>query len=193
MRLTNDIKDRIVESVLLHRFEKRLKAEAAKTIWESRMTPSGLRLLSTIPKGWLQTSHKISVRLMPDNVSSSEAKHLELQYGGHMSGVGILPSGYKTTTVYNPHPNDWLTVYTINDEDLCKETLDLYEEGRNTLAEVKTARDALGAIREFSTSEKLIAAWPEIEPFVTRHLPPPKPRLPALQTDRLNDLLDLPV
>jgi hypothetical protein len=202
MRLTNEIRSAIIEATLLHRFEKvllsdaALRADTAYRIWKSVMTPTGLAKLESVPEGWLPTKHTICVRLLPDDVPSNKAVYYELPFSGNHAHIsqGILPGGYKG----RPHksyvaPDNWPPTHTINDPDFIQQVMDVIEFTSDRIKQIKEAREALGVVNEFTTSEKLLMAWPELEPFVTPNLPAPKPQLPALQTDRLNTLLGLPV
>jgi hypothetical protein len=56
----------------------------------------------------------------------------------------------------------------------------------------KARSDTAAAIGQYTTIDKLLEAWPEIEPFTKGVVAKRKPQLPAVPVSKLNELLGLP-
>lgn len=195
MRLTKEIHTAIIDGVLVHRFQAPIKKlvaarrDIALRLYNDHMGPKAISILKDIPDGWLNTEPELHLHL-------PNGRWYVMAFSGVPSGfTEVWPNGIKWPgTVYVPVPRLKGKTYRVDDPEYLQAVVDPVIDDTNGLVrEIKAARESLQVVRNFTTPENLIAAWPELKPFVLAALPPPKVRLPALQTGPLNTMLDLPV
>jgi hypothetical protein len=174
-KLTVYQQETIVKRVLEHRFAKaqaqlNSQTEAlAEQAWLTIHTEADLAAVKRVPPGWLPKTSELRLKL-------GEAHHVV-----YFSPARVIPQCKRCTHVFDAlHP---LTT--------------AYRAMRDAETELISAkRDAQLAIkavfRQAATLPKLLKVWPEVEPFVYGLGVEPT-NLPAVQTEQLNKLLDLPV
>ena len=193
-RLTNDIRAAICEALLKHRFTDAVTAHAkdmaafALEVYEDKYKKAARAAMNSLPDGWLYESSDINVTL--------GASYQRLNFNG---------SEYGDLAKFNASYGDTVTFRVLaKDKGVCANVYDAgsnmasrYEKLRAKSQDLKTqiteARRQVGAaLSSVTTVKRLIETWPEIEPFA-RKFEGEKSHLPALPTDALNAILDLPV
>lgn len=174
-RLTNDIRDRIINAVMAHRFAAELKAIKAMEhalaidIWNDIHDVKLRRLMDKLPDGYLTCHSRVKVMIssrmveldLPDRVRGSKETHNPLKV---YTGGGVIASLY---------------------EDYSNRKAKLKEDKDRAFASLKSA------VYRYNTDLQLIEAWPEIASFVKAAVPA-RAALPALQIETLNQSLRLP-
>lgn len=194
VKLTNAHRDEILKRVLAHAF----KAEAEKirddfaalagAVYDDVFSAAERKQMEALPQGWLPTDDDISVRLGSD--------YRYLKFNGRNARVDDLVPCVPAKETLRRFPASKIS-------SCCK----VYEASHPLTVrfrELENARDDLllrvsdataktrAALNRATTLARLVEGWPEIEPFTT-FIPTDRPALPAIQTDVLNGLLDLPV
>ncbi len=194
VKLTNAHRDEILKRVLSHAF----KAEAEKlrddfaalagAVYDDVFSAAERRQMEALPQGWLPTDDDINVQLGSD--------YRYLRFNGRNARVDDLVACVPAKETLRRFP-------ASKKASCCK----VYEASHPLTVrfrELENARDDLllrvsdataktrAALNRATTLARLVEGWPEIEPFTT-FIPTDRPALPAIQTDVLNGLLDLPV
>lgn len=198
-RLTNSIKDALLGDLLKRAFKERgdeviaRNVDYAHRLYEDAFAPH-LKLIKSLPKGWLETDDSIKVQL------GAEIK--QIRFGGGLANwtetEDMRKAGIKVQTLYKPfpslyrrqvikqYPGDHALVTEY--QKLTDEWNDLHAAIREAAVAAKTAMDSV------STVKKLIEVWPEVETLAREYLEEGERRaiLPAIPRAQLNTLLDLP-
>lgn len=199
-RLTNDMRGTIVNALIEHTFDDRVaelvkeRSIIALEIYALHYKRDGKRM-DDLPDGWLPTAFNIKfVSGGCHNVYNLNGK-IGTRYSRTLSFEHLKANHPETTLKRFKHcdvssgplmafdAEHPITRRIENNEAL---VASLHDE---VLTAQKTARATLD---RFTTVEKLLVDWPEIQPFI----PPvaaPSPSLPALPTQHLNEMFDLPV
>ncbi len=198
-RLTNDIRNAIRQDLVEHRYGPVAKSigdrlqEFAAKLYDKTYPPEQQELMASLPKGWLP-----------------EADHIRFAYAGqyhsvHFNGfswgwsaLGSLTKRGNPITRFVATEHDRNYNISLRDEDLTREFGQIHNDMRKLEETFSIAqRDLQTALSAFSTIEKLIEAWPEVEPFAKDYITAPqkasKTLLPAVKISSLNAMLDLPV
>ena len=168
-------RETIVKRVIQHRFpesQRRLDIQIcdfAELAWRTVFTPADLLAIKKLPPGWLP-----------------KTSELRLMLGGsyHIVYYPVareIPNCKRTTHVFDAHHP--LTI-AFGDLTNARRALD------TAIHEAKLAINTV--LLQATTIPKLISIWPEVGPFV-HGMSDATPNLPAVQTDQLNVLLNLPV
>lgn len=191
-RLTTAIREKIVADLLRHRFENDVvdyrdnMASLASAVYEDLYSESDRVLLDSMPEGWMPVEASIGVTFADS--------YTRLYFGGYLTGDMAAMSSYEA--VYRPfaakHRGGCVKTYearhklAIRAEKLSAQKDSLKEK----ISEAKRAANS--ALSSVATVKRLIEGWPEIAPFAAKY-EGEKPALPALPTNILNNILDLPV
>ena len=184
VRLTNDLRTKIVNLVLKRRFQERqddlqnkLYALALK-VYHTVYTPEILEKMKTLGDDFFNTRGYLKFASNTGAVIQLDLKD-RLIFSAKHSGY------YLVEVMYQCSENDSIWEEWTN--------LDIEQTSLNT--ERKEARRELESIlNKCSTSSKLFQAWPELKSLVEHIIPEPTPKqLPALPTTRLNEEYNLPV
>lgn len=195
IKLTKYMRDGIRDRMLRHRFSEEVNAlieTRAKLAWDfyrDGFTAEELRMINSLPSGWLPTRSSVYVNIGGRSVT--------IPFSGTLYGDAGVYKTVQVTTKHERFPADrtgsYLKSYQATDvlavmhEKVDNQITDLTE--RVNLAK----KQVEAALNSATTVGRLIELWPEVEPF-TRHLQPTGPNtLPALPTQDLNRLLNLPV
>lgn len=170
MRLTNDIRDKILFSLMEHRFRSDEDAvhkrwtSFADDVYNDMYTASERKLIEKMPKDWVSKDLTIYISFAGKQaaLAMSEAR----------------PNPRQKRKVYDAaHP------LSLRFEDLVAQSDKLRAERNKAMAE---ARAALGSVQ---TVTKLLELWPEISSFVPKVV---TYSVPAPRFDDLNRALKLP-
>lgn len=200
IRLTNDMRDKITHNALKHRFAepiaalRRQRAVLANFVYGEAFARVKMDI-DALPEGWLPEDDHVHVRL--------GTSHTHLYFNGD------FPRGYYTKytalnavvsrseNVYRRFPakNKGCVMAVMDATDAVTLRYDaLVTEMDSLRDQVEAAgRDTRAALNKFTTVEKLLAAWPEIEPLTRGVGPTPPAKLPMVPVHKLNEALGLPV
>lgn len=197
-RLTNDIRDAIRADLTAHRYGAAVKAIGdrlqvfAAKLYDHLYSPEDQALMASLPNGWLPEDDHLRI--------SYAGQYHSVYFNGYCWSWSSLNSLAKrgsaiSRRVASEHIGGHVR---LRDDALCNEFGQIDNDLRklneaNSLAQ----RDIQTALSTFSTIEKLIEAWPEVEPFASPYITAPqkaaKSLLPAVRISSLNAMLDLPV
>jgi hypothetical protein len=174
MKLTNDTRKIILNRLIAHRFDKErdelMEREhaLAEECYEAAFDAKTRALLDALPNGWVpkRTQYKGKVAGCWTELCLKTAK----------------PWPYSQDIPALSHP-----------APVVQRVLDfLHDRKEHATAREAAANHIRGTLSCYTTLPKLVAAWPEVEPFVYG-LGQARPNLPAIQAEKLNAMLDLPV
>ncbi len=200
MRINKQIKAKIIKKLLVYRFSEpcavvRSKAAAfAEKIYNDVYSGSMRSQMHDLAEGWLPEPKMIKVQF--------GAEMVELDFSG-----GIISSkvgwNEKDNRINRRVPyrdnggNDsWyarcVKLYEATDK-LSLDWAELINEIDDLVEEIDSAELHINTVlNSTTTTEGLLNKWPEVEPFLI-DLEGYNKQLPALPTQKLNQLLDLPV
>lgn len=200
-RLTNPIRDSLMNSLLKRAFKKRGEdlikrcVDYADRLYRDAMGKD-LAQISALPDGWLQTDDDIKVQL------GAEIK--QVHFTGTLGNWG-LPDVFRNAGITENTDRKWQRFPTKlkgqvvkqypGDHKLVEEFQQLDSEWNDLKAEMERAKKvAMAAMNSVSTVKKLIDVWPEVEEFAKHYLEDGERKaiLPAIPRDQLNTLLNLP-
>jgi hypothetical protein len=174
MKLTNETRKIILNRLIAHRFnkarDKLLEREyaLAEECYEAAFDAKIRATLEALPEGWTPR---------------------RTLYQGKVAGCWTELC-FKTS---KPWPYDMDVPALSHPAPVVQAVLDfLHDRKEHAIAREAAANHIKGALSIYTTMPKLVAAWPEVEPFVYG-LGQAHPNLPAIQAEKLNAMLDLPV
>lgn len=198
-KLTNGIRSAIRADLREHRFATQVKVLAAAAesfadkVYNTMYDEDTQAKMAALPEGWLPEDEGVYVCCLGQ------------YHRVHFNGVTTsLDSALRNLVEYPPYTSRRFmqahhdVAYSLKDqallsswEETVQETRRLYETYGRVNSELRAALDS------FTTIEKLIEAWPEVEPFAKAYITNPKKvakiQLPAVQVTSLNAMLDLPI
>lgn len=195
-RLSGDTRSQIANAVIAHAFNDRCvdlrsrQAALAMEVYAFSFTAAQRKLLKEAPSGWFPMEAYIYYAL--DN-----GEYGTLYFSGDFSRYSHnrdwrLHAGLDD--VMMPMPSCFQSSAAVNMEassPLAHKLVDFFRDAEAIKEEMTTAyRKTVATIESFSTSEKLVAGWPEIAPFIPERSKPEN-KLPAVPTDDLNKMLGL--
>lgn len=198
-RLTNTSRERIAHAVLTHRFQEPVealiadRAAFAEEVYNDVYRKADREKMAALPKGWLPETNAINVQFGETGRSYESLQFTGAIYGGVATTRKPDDKREKIERrAFSNRVHGCTKVYDANHR-LAKKYADL--DMRFT--DLKTAFEAAKrqvelAIASASTINRLVEMWPEVEPFARSFDNQPL-KVPALQTAKLNEILDLPV
>lgn len=199
-RLTNTIRERIALAVLRHRFSESIealiadKATFADEVYCDLYKKSDREKIDALPAGWLPEEASIGVKF--DN---TRWNYENIYFSGCVYGKLSRTRAPQEKSdpaprrrVLHKHSNGCVKVYDEGHR-LAKKFAALKErEAELEAAIVAAERQVNAALESATTINKLVEIWPEVEPFARQFDKSPI-KVPAVPTEQLNKLLDLPV
>lgn len=201
-RLTNDTRGAIVTALIHHTFDDEVRVICderegiANDVYNLHYARD-LKRMEALPKGWLPTDSDVQFEAAGSNYT--------LQFSGKLYGFRYTQRAENELCDFPSNQRDQVshifkyseynrTVAVFDAHSDIATRVELHRAAIESLSErIVTARKTAAAtLAQYTTVEKLIEAWPEIEPFVPKAVAPP-PSLPALPTAHLNALFGLPV
>lgn len=192
-RLTTSIREAITKAALAHRFKDEVealidaKAEFAASVHEDLYKKSDRQKMDELPDGWLVNTQDIGVQF---GMGFSR-----IYFNGYTYGVLVKATSYKRDDrkrVLAKHSSGCAKAYEATHK-LSVKHIELDGRERDLRQAYEAAeRQIKAALGEVTTIKRLIETWPEIAPFAEKY-EAEKPNLPALPTQQLNKILDLPV
>jgi len=193
VKLTKTHREEILKRAMQHAFKDEVLALMAKfaklanDVYEDVFSAADRKKMEALPEGWLPRDSEIRVTFGNE--------HTWLKFNGRN---GCLPEvdGVWPEDQYRRYPAskkskvckayDARDAMSVRFEELINARKDL----SSRVSEARSSTRA--ALDRATTLQRLLEGWPEIEPF-TRFIPRDRPSLPAIKTDVLNTLLDLPI
>lgn len=193
MRLTNAIRETIVNKLIEHRFAKQAialrkkRAKLAKDVYSYAFTKAQREILTNAPKGWFKKERDIVVNL-------SGERH-RLYFGGDFPSYGdpryplrVMTADMESEYLHVPYDVDPVIPVkhklAVRIAEANGELSDLIEEIQVTTAKTKASLGKIHSVKH------LLEQWPEVRPFLPKE--DQTAALPAIPTKDLNKLLDLP-
>ena len=197
--ITNEVRNTLLNDLLQRAFQEEFIAlcaegsSLAESILMNRLTQQEWALANSLPESWLSKTEQVTIYLGTDfhviNLNGyMSMRNLGIKVGYYNFPLNppetesravpkcvMVPTQYKVLDPMGLKIQAWITKH----EDLEQRMISMLLKLRGTL-------------ESFRSSQKLISAWPEIEPLLTPLLPE-KVQLPAIDTKSLNKALDFPV
>jgi len=197
-KLTNWMREGITKKVMIHRFREQADALVtdyavlAADVYVDIYSEIERKRMDALPEGWLPTSEGVYVQF-----GEGGRNYHRLNFDGDLYSAGSRYASprkdrMKRRVLAKHDGSRCMKVYD-DQHELARRASDL----RDRESEISKAADAAqrqieAALRSASTIKRLVEMWPEIEPFAAEYVDRPAP-VPALPTEQLNRLLDLPV
>lgn len=195
-KLTTYIRENLAKDLLKHRFGDAAaslvadRAAFALKVYNDLYSEAERKKMAALPDGWLGKDSDITVQF------GDGSGYGKLEFSGSVYGDVHAVLKTPVDTVYrlviHQHLRGCAKAYERNHE-FAAEYDALRERQKDLSTQISQARrQTEAALTKATTLKRLVDIWPEIEPFVEKYVDKPKP-LPALPTNELNALLDLPV
>jgi hypothetical protein len=199
-RLLNSMREKITDNLMVHSFLPRCEqkmveqAQLAAAVYDDFYSGKEREVINGLPAGWLSSWDYVRCRV--------DENDLSLNFNGWI-GSGPVFGVLIDASVKRPEKTErrfascdggrYVKVYEGN-KGLGKRLL-AYSRDCGALDEQlrDARRKAEATLAKFTTVEKLIETWPEIEPMTVGVCAPAPASLPALATDTLNNMFGLPV
>lgn len=200
-RLTKDMRVAIRDNAIRHRFGPDVAdlvrdfRDLAEAVYNETYGSIRSRM-EELPDGWMPTTGSMSVQL--------GATYTSLNFDGDFPSRQYTSDTHNLVGLQGDIKDIWRRVPDAK-KGTCHNSFDARHElstrhdilrhaagGLNDLV-AKTKRDLYSALDNFTTVEKLLEGWPEIQPFTVGVTPAPKTTLPAVPVAALNSALGLPV
>lgn len=200
MRLTNQIKDIIVENTVKKSglLDKQADIRAKFAVWVEKVRVDALggqvaadnidRLISEIK----HLSDQLPKSLQQDNMCRTD-NGLYINVAGkslHMRFNGMKYYRDNVTQIYKPTPGSHIL---IGGSPLAIEFDDIDGEDRDNQNAIRDLRIKIkGILSNFSIDKTLLKVWPEAVELLPNYIPETKSQLPVVRTEELNKLIGLP-
>lgn len=195
-KLTTYIRENLAKDLLKHRFGDAAaalvadRAAFALKVYNDLYSEAERKKMAALPDGWLGKSSSITVQF------GEGSGYGQIEFSGSVYGdvhaVMKAPVNAVYRLVAYHHLRGCAKVYERT-HGFSDEYDALRERQEDLATQISQARrQTEAALTKATTLKRLVEIWPEIEPFVEKYADKPKP-LPALPTNELNALLDLPV
>lgn len=208
MRLTNDMRGKLVNLMLKHKFQTDYNdllatyAQLASDVYDRAFEKDRAKI-DGLPDGWLPTDSDITAKLGVATVKVVFSGQFIYRHGNRAINGMNYPEAelyllFETpAAVWRRFPNKrkGQCVLAVEADDQLTKDWDNLTFGTNRfVVDVSVARRTLvTSLDQYFSTEKLVAAWPEVAPFVAELQPATPVSLPALPVDDLNKMLGLPV
>lgn len=200
-RLTIEMRAKIARKVLQNRFIepicdlRRRRADLACRVYDESFKDIRAAM-DALPKGWLPEKDGIVVSLGTTNMTTLDFNggFSTSLYGKEYNLHSLAPNPedvvrrFPSKLLDRPrHVFDAVQDFTIEYDRQKVETEDLNE------LIATTSKATAATLDKFWTVEKLLAGWPEIEPFTRGVTPTPPATALVVPVSKLNEALGLPV
>jgi len=199
-RVTNALRDEILKDLVEQATMKeiaaynRLAGRVAKKVWMKLHTPAQRKLMEEAPDGAFHTRETFTVSIkIPGSHRVGKTRldvgsaYCDTCYGSYRAAVK------ESHPVFACYSNGACVDAVADlDESLQKQILDLEEERKRISDKRVDLRQRIYTmLRGFNTVKQLEERWPEVMPFVQKHLPPEPLQLPDVKFSEMNELLGL--
>ncbi len=196
-RLTNSIQEQLTTELLKYKFSDKAQelvekqSTFAHKIYNDCFDKKTRDKMKRLPQGWLPEVGEVSVEF------ASKFTRLEFNGGNNLSWNYrfLFKKSFEAQNKRfpNKHKSNCVKQYTALDKLALEYTQIQNEISDFTTAISHTKANIQSAFSSCTTVEKLIKNWKEIEPFAKKYVEVKGTNLPALPTEQLNKLLNLPV
>lgn len=192
-RLTTEIRNEIAKAALAHRFGDDVrkltdkKAEFAASVYADIYSKANRQKMAELPDGWLFEAADIDIKF--------GVTFTRLSFRGHISAPLSKATQYKRQDVVRIPAKDksgCVKAYEATHKLSAEHDRIEAEERSLRVSYSEAAKQIEAALASVSTIKRLVETWPEIAPFAAR-FNDAKVNLPALPTEQLNKIFDLPV
>jgi hypothetical protein len=179
-----------------HRYEAQVKAlvdaraDFAVKVYEDLYAKSTRDKMNALPEGWLSSSDNLGVQF--------GTSYERIYFNGYTYGkiISVIAQEDRrkdgSLRLLAKHSHGCAKAYEATHPlSIAHANLEATERDLKTEFEA-TRRQLDAALSAVTTVKRLIETWPEIAPFAIE-FENEKPNLPALPTEQLNKILDLPV
>lgn len=195
-RLTNHMRETIVNRVIQDRFEadhkalERDRAELALACYNEHYPQTVRDRMAALPDGWLPTDNDIVVKF-----GTEDRGYTRLCFNGYSHNhrlVHEMPEEIvKRFTETDAQKGCLMSL--AQDHGLTVEFLKQRDEQEELDEATRKARSGVKSILNSSTTvKKLLEIWPEVLPYLGDLAPAPPPKVPAVKVEELNAQLRLP-
>lgn len=176
VKLTKGIRDDILHKIMKHRFaadEEAVEQQGhalAHKIYLDTFTAEDIKLMSSLPTGWLETDNDFHVQLGSEYVRLVFSEHRRLPADKLRGCWKVYKSNHEFSLEY-----------------------DTLKDARANLKEAKAVaeRQIKAVLESVTTVNKLNEIWPEIAEFTAKYKEAPG-KVPMLVPNELNKTLNLP-
>lgn len=179
-RLTQTIRQEILSAAMngAYKSDEQLINEKlidlSEQIYRHLVTEEQERLMGRLPHGFFNLSSAKRAYIRP-SIGNTSFRHVELKFKKERR-LPAFCSGYNDINIAD---DAMLEAYL----KIEKEKNALEEKRQNLRSHIA------GVLESVNTVQKLLDVWPEAKPFIPQYVFAEKAALPALVTDKLNDLL----
>lgn len=195
-RLTYDMRGEIVNAVLFHKYNepavsmvKRL-ALLADDVYNDILSERDRDIISRLPKNWLPEVSNVCIDI------KGRTWHRIYFSGTYINDDLFNFIGDETETVFKriPHKFNGTTWKVYESSDVIAQKItEIIDDKETLIKSIGEDRKRLTAtINAFTTVEKLLDAWPEMQNFIPEPKPQKPVQLPALPVEELNKQFNLP-
>jgi len=200
MRLTNQIKDIIIENAVkksgLLDKQADIRVKFAEWVEKVRIDALGGKENADNVDGLIVEMKHLSDQL-PKSVQKENMCRFDNNIYVNVAGKGLYMrfNGMKRYTddviqIYKPTPNSHTL---IGDSPLAIEFDEIDGMDRDNQNAIRDLRIQIkGTLSNFSTDKTLLKVWPEAVELLPNYVPETKSQLPAVRTEELNKLIGLP-
>ena len=196
-RLNKAMRGKIEKSLMHHRFKKPAQKlldrqfAIARKLYAKMYTKEEHELIFSLPEDWLPTTRALDVydyggrvRLYVVKARFATGRYAQLKNLGANDEKFAGPE-YRVTT---KHTRGMEASRVLELEKWQQDVDKLVDEAEQVRRQVRATLNA------FTTLEKLIKSWPEVEPFAIAFVEAPNkiPALPVVPAQQLNLMLELP-
>lgn len=181
-KLTDSLRIKVANLAVAYRFKSEqdaLRTEThtlAQDIYEFTYDKKLRDVFAALPDGVAVTSYDVWFRL-PDK-----------DYTCRISAANSLP-----IAVVAQYGGESLFIKVLSAPLAKRYRALLKREGTIKAKTRETYQQVVGTLAAFSSVQRLLKEWPEIEPFLPPELTTPSSKLPVPQVKKLNKVLGLPV
>ena len=205
VRLTNWMRESIVNNMLAHRFIKgeyarfvKLFADLATDCYNDIYDEKARRTMNRLPDGWLRESNTIGVQFGTKGPSYMELDFSGIPYVAHVSTHVLRPKNFPSKELRKRTPSKDFRSCQRSYEKEHVFSVRYYALANAITEQValhdKAKKQANAAIAQASTLKRLKEIWPECWPFAKAYEHnDARATLPVVRVADLNSIFKLPV
>lgn len=212
-RLINHMRASIINQMLQNAFGDKVvllmdkQVNIAEDIYNNVYDRAARERLNSAPEGWLPMNESIKISIVgKDDYTKAFRFDGALEMGNYSSRGNTESECYsilkpedrkrdnmRRRVAYKHNGSVIVKNYDPSDP-IANAVINWIDEQRAVSVHIHEARKlAIATMDAFTTVEKLIEGWPEVEPFTRNYQAPAPVQLPAIPIGKLNGMLGLPV
>ena len=186
VRLTNEIKDKIIDRAMANAFadglkdvRKKLGALATKAYRANYATAAQEKASALSPEEWIARTNSVQIAFYRENNANGTA-------GGHLT----TERNIQVDKALPFRARDTLGYITVRDAAVYATYTELVAQRSEIKATIEKLRTNIRTlVYSAGTIKKLIEVWPEVTPFIPAEAFALKPQLPATLASDINSSL----